>query len=131
MLHGVGDGLLGDGVEHHALDRLILQRAFLLQHFQDVPGNRLALAIRVGGENELVRALHGTGDVVQAAGGLRVDLPDHLEVGVRIHRPVLGREVADMTERGDHFVAAAQILIDRLGLRRRLDNDDIHVFPDT
>ncbi|OIQ68092.1 hypothetical protein GALL_503200 [mine drainage metagenome] len=37
MLHRFRDGLLGDGVEHHALDRLVLERALLLQHLQHVP----------------------------------------------------------------------------------------------
>jgi hypothetical protein len=34
-----------------------------------------------------------------------------------------------MAERGQDLVGRAQILIDCLGLRRRLDNDDIHVIP--
>src|SRR5258705_8785733 len=34
-----------------------------------------------------------------------------------------------MAERGQNLIGRAQILIDRLGLRRRLDNDDIHVIP--
>jgi hypothetical protein len=34
-----------------------------------------------------------------------------------------------MAERGQNLVGGAQIFVDRLGLRRRLDNDDIHVIP--
>ena len=34
-----------------------------------------------------------------------------------------------MTERGQNLVGGAQIFVDRLGFRRRLDNDDIHVIP--
>src|SRR6478735_7231024 len=34
-----------------------------------------------------------------------------------------------LAERGQNLIGRAQILIDRLGLRRRLDNDDIHVIP--
>jgi hypothetical protein len=63
--------------------------------------------------------LTALGDVVEPAGGLGIDLPDHAEIGVRIDRSVLGREVADMAERGHHLVGGAQILVDRLGLRRR------------
>src|SRR5881409_2411329 len=32
ILHRVRDRLLGDGVEHHALDLVVLERALLLQH---------------------------------------------------------------------------------------------------
>jgi hypothetical protein len=34
-----------------------------------------------------------------------------------------------MAERGQNLVGGPQIFVDRLGLRRRLDNDDIHVIP--
>jgi hypothetical protein len=34
-----------------------------------------------------------------------------------------------MAEGGQNLVGGAQILVDRLGFRRRLDNDDIHVIP--
>src|SRR5229473_729318 len=40
-----------------------------------------------------------------------------------------GREIADMAERGQNLIGGAQIFVDRLGFRRRLDNDDIHVIP--
>src|SRR6202035_2782284 len=67
--------------------------------------------------------------LVEPAVGLGVDLPDHLKIMFRIDRSVLGREVADMPERGQNLVGRAQIFVDRLGFRRRLDNDDIHVIP--
>ncbi|MFK4666672.1 hypothetical protein ABIF76_007526 [Bradyrhizobium ottawaense] len=131
MLHGVRDRLLGDGVEHHPLDLLVLQRALFLQHLQHVPGDGLALAIRVGGENQAVGVLQGLGDVVEPAGRLGVDLPDHLEIGVGIDGAVLRGQVADMAERGQNLIGRAQIFVDRLGFRRRLHNDDIHVVPVT
>jgi hypothetical protein len=34
-----------------------------------------------------------------------------------------------MAERGQNLVGGTQIFVDRLGFRRRLDNDDIHVIP--
>ena len=34
-----------------------------------------------------------------------------------------------MAERRQHLVGGAQIFVDRLGLGRRLHNDDIHVIP--
>ena len=128
-LHRIGHGLLGDGVEHHALDLLIFQRALLFHHLQHVPGDRFALPIRVGCENQAVGALQGLGDIVEPAGRLGVDFPDHLEIGIRIDRTIFGGEVANMAERGQNLVGGAQILIDSLGFRRRLHDDDIHVIP--
>src|SRR3982074_3277751 len=61
-------------------------------------------------------ALQGLGGGVGSAGGLGVDLPDHLEIGFRIDRSVLGRQVADMTERGQNLAGGAQIFFDLLGL---------------
>ena len=57
MLHRLEHRLLGDGVEHHPLDRLLLERVLLLEDFQHVPGDRLALAIGVGGQDQLARHL--------------------------------------------------------------------------
>jgi hypothetical protein len=34
-----------------------------------------------------------------------------------------------MAERGQNLIGGAEIFVDRLGFRRRLDNDDIHVIP--
>jgi hypothetical protein len=80
-------------------------------------------------QDELARALHGAGDVVEALLGLVVDLPDHAEIGLGIDRAILGRQIPDMAERGQHFVAGAKILVDGLGLGGRFNNNDIHVIP--
>ena len=108
VLHRVEHRLLGDGVEHHALDRLLLERVLLLEHFQHVPGDRFALAVGVGGQDQLVGALDRPGDVVEALLGLGVDLPDHAEIVLGIDRAVLGRQVADMAEGGQYLVARRQ-----------------------
>ncbi len=70
MLHCSGDGVLCNGVEHHPLDIDILEHTALFQHFEQVPGNRLALAVGVGCEDELFRALHSIGDLADAGIGL-------------------------------------------------------------
>ena len=126
VLHRFADRLLGDGVEHDALDGLLLERVLFLEHFEHVPGDRLALAIRVGGQDQAVGAFDGAGDVVQPLLGLVVDLPQHLEIVVRIDRAILGRKVADMAERSQNLVSGAQILVDRLGLGRRFNDDNFH-----
>ena len=118
--------LLGDGVEDDALDVDALQRVALLQHVAHMPGDRFALAIRVGGEIEMLGAFDRLGDVVQPLLRLAVDLPGHGEVFVRPHRAVLGRQIAHMAVGGQHGVAFAEIFVDGLGLGRQLNDDDVH-----
>ena len=127
MGHRLADGILGDRVEGDALNRHVLQHPAGLQSLDDVPGDGLALTVRVGGKNEPIRALHGAGDVGDTLGGLGVDLPQHGEILVRLHRTVLRRQIADVAEGSQHLVARAQIFDDRLGLGRRLDDDDFHL----
>src|SRR5262249_59817853 len=43
-----------------------------------------------------------------------------------LDRAVVWRQVADVTVGGKHLVAGAEILIDRLGLGDRFDNDNVH-----
>ena len=131
MLHRLAHRLLGDGVEDDALDRLVLQRALFLEHFQDMPGDRFALAVGVGRKNEGVGAFDGACDVVEALLRLGVDLPDHSEVGLGVDGPILGRKISDMTKRGQDLIARPKIFVDGLGLGRRFDDDNLHVIPMT
>ena len=92
-----------------------------------MPGDGFAFAIRVGGEDELVGLFDRVGDFLHDFLRLRVDVPVHLEVFVGLDRAVLGRQVAHMAERGDDLVAAAQVLVDGLGLGGRFDDYDVHL----
>ncbi len=129
MFHRIGHRLLGDGVKHHPFHGLLLERVLFLEYLKHMPGDRLTLAVGVGGQNELIGAFEGLGDVVEALVRLGVDLPDHAEVIIGVDRAVLGRQVADMAKRCQDLVAGAQVFIDRLRLGRRLDNDNIHENP--
>ena len=91
-----------------------------------MPGNRLAFAIRVGGEEHALGALHLLHDFLHMLLGAPIHLPDHQEILVGIDRPILRRQVADMAEAGHDLVVAAEILVDRLGFRGGFDNDKIH-----
>ena len=57
MFHRFRNRLFGDGVENDALDLVVLDRALLFQDFEHVPGDRFALPIGVGGENQPVSSL--------------------------------------------------------------------------
>ena len=52
MAHRLGDRVLGDGVEDDAVDALVLENFLALEDLVDVPRDRLALAVRVGGQND-------------------------------------------------------------------------------
>ena len=90
MAHRILHRLLGDGVEDDAIDALVLEQLLALQDLVDVPGDRLALAVGVGREDDAVGALDGAADVAQPLGRLGVDLPAHGEIVVGIDRAVLG-----------------------------------------
>ena len=83
MRHRLADGVLGDGVEDDALDLLVLEHLLLVQDLEQMPGNGLALAIRVGRENDLVGVLDRLSDVRDALRAAGVHLPDHGEIGRR------------------------------------------------
>ena len=97
---------MGDRVKGHALN-VGRKRLLLPQHFLHVPADRLAFAIGVGGEDQSVGMLRFVGDRLQLLRAVRRDLPQHFEVMLRIHRPILGRKIAHVTERSEHPVSAA------------------------
>ena len=121
VLDALGDDLLRDLVESHALGLVVRQIQQLLQ----VPRNGLSLAVRVG------REIDGSGRF-----GALFQVGDH--VGAILHGQILRREVAvdidthralgqvaQMAHRGHDLIVAAQIFFDCSGLRRRLDDHQI------
>ena len=110
---GVLDGLRGDLVEHHPLDRDLR-----LQLVQQVPGDRLALAVLVCGQVELVGALEQIlqladlrllvrrHDVQRVEVVLDVDAEPRPGLTLVLRRDLVGtlRQVADVAETGLHHV---------------------------
>ena len=78
-----------------------------VEHLEDMPGDGLALAVGVGGEDQLARPFERFGDLVEPFGRLGLDVPMHLEVLVRLDRAVLGGQVAHMAIGGEHAVVRA------------------------
>ena len=91
-----------------------------------MPGNGFALAVGVGGEDQFVGVLEGVGDILETLLGSGVDFPAHGEILVRLYRTVFGRQVADVPKTGEHTVIRAEILVQRLGFGRGLDDKNIH-----
>ncbi len=137
-LDGGLDRLLGDLVEDHPADRHLG-----LELVEEVPGDGLALAVLVGGEEELGGVLEQPLEL----GHVRLLVAGHHVVGgevvVDVHaepRPRLAldlgrdvggalREVADVPDGGLHDVVAAEVARDRLRLGGRLDDDELAPGP--
>jgi len=115
MLEGLEDGGFGDLIEDDPLDVNAGQHVGRLQHLAHVPRNGLALAVRIGGQIQVIGTFDRLGDFLQVLFGPGVDFPIHFEVGLRAHRSVLGRQVADVAIGG----------VDGLGLGWALDDDDV------
>ena len=123
------DGVLGDLVEHHALDRHLG-----FQGLHQVPRDGLALAILISRQIEFVGVLQGRFEfadrtlliAVHDVVGLEpvVDVHAELaELGLVCHGHLAGlREVADMTDRRHDGIPLAQVVTDFVGLGRRLHN---------
>ncbi len=67
MAHRLLHRVLGDGVEHDAVDALVLEQLLVLEDLVDVPGDRLALAVRVGRQDHPLGVLDRAADVAHAA----------------------------------------------------------------
>ena len=123
--HRGAHGAAGDLVEGDAPHRDALERVLLLQHPAHMPGDRLALAVRVGRQEERIGALQRLDDRRDLRRAPRVRLPVHGEVLLGPDAAVLGGQVAHMPEAREHGVPLAEVLVDRAGLGGGFDNDDV------
>ncbi len=123
MFHGIKYRFLRDGVEHHPLDRLVLQQFLVVENLQNMPGNCLTLAVRVGCEDQFVSILDCLGDVSEPGLCLCIHCPGHGEIIIRQNRTVLGWQVAHMAIGGQNGEVLPQILIDGFRFGGRLDNN--------
>ena len=115
------DRIAGDLLEQHPMHRHPLGRGDLVG---DVPGDRLAFPVGVGGEVDGGRGLGGLLELGQRLGlALDGDVLG-LEPVVDVHAQLPGGEIAQVPDRRLHVVAPAQVLPDGLGLGGRLDDDE-------
>ena len=125
-LHGLGDSGLGDFIERHPARPALGQRALVFQPFQQMPADRLALAIRIGRQDHTVRPLRRLANGGELLGTVRRNLPRHGEILGGVHRSVAGRQIAHMAKTGQHLIAAAEVLVDGLRLGRRFNDNELH-----
>ena len=94
-----------------------------------MPGDRLPLAVKVRCEPNRSCLLGGTSDVIKALLLVFNDLVDRCEAVLHIdrHAPLLRLlgEVPNMPIGGEHGVIGAEISFNRLGLGRRLDDNEV------
>ena len=125
MRHRFLDRARRDLGEHHALQRLVADQAALAQDLGDVPADRLALAVRVGRQEQVVGALGGLGDRVDVLLVLVDDRVRHREAVVGVDRAFLRHQVAHVAVGGEDGEVLAEVLVDRLGLGGRLDDEEV------
>ena len=135
VLDGLEDRGLGDLVEDHPVHRDALR----LQLVEEVPGDRLALAVLVGGEVELVGVLEqalelgdvallvARHDVVRLEAVVDVDGEPAPRLVLDLGRGVGGAvgQVADVADGRLDDVVPAEVAADRAGFRRRLDDHQL------
>ena len=121
----------GNLVKNHPMYGFVPQRFVLSEQFDEMPGNRFTLAIRVSRQVQRICFLQRFCD------GFYVFLVplDHLvfhgEAVFGINGPDFGDEVTYVPVRGHDLKVFAKILADRLGLCGRFDNYEVfrHEFP--
>ena len=114
MGESIQDRVAGDLGEGHALGIRRLEA----EQGGHVEGDRLSLAVEVGGKNEVLGALQRLLEVRDMLLRVVGDHVVHGEIVVQVD-PELGfREVPDVAIGGPDGVLAAQVLLDRLGLGR-------------
>ena len=123
LLHGGEHGLLGDFVEADALENR--SRGAGLQGLLQVPGDRLAFPIGIGGQVDSRRLL---GRPAQLRERLLLAGQDLIRRFVGIAavdaEPFLG-QVPHVAVGGEHAEVLAQELLERLRLGGRFDDDDV------
>ena len=114
-------------VEHHALQLVadVCHAAFGFENFGDVPRNRFAFSIGVGGKIDGVGLLGGFDDFVHVFGGFGGDFVFHGEVVFGIDCAVFLDEVAHVPKRGEHFVITAEVFFDGFDFVGRFDDKEI------
>ena len=114
MRERVLDRRLGDLIENHALSPLGIQ----IQRVNQVPGDRLTLAVLVGGQIHRVRVLS---DLLQFADDLplvREHFVDGLEGAVQIDPHFRGGKIAHVAHARHDRVPRPQVPVNGSGLGR-------------
>ena len=127
MLDRLLNAILGDLMEQDALDLAI---ETLAEAVGNMESNRLALAIRVGGEVDMLLALGLLLYVLDDLRLARNDVVFGLEVMLDIDAERAFGQIDDMADRRSYLIVRAEVALDGFRLSRRLYDDEVfcHCF---
>ncbi len=114
--------VFGDLVEHHALDQLVLGQLLVLENLGDMPGNRFALAVRVGCQINRIRRLDRLGNRIHMPGVALDHLILHGEIVFGIDSAGFRHQIAHVAVRSQHFKILIQIFLQRFGFGGRFND---------
>src|SRR6516164_11476221 len=127
----LADGVARDLVEHHPMHVLAVEGAARIEDLLQVPGDRLTLAIGVGGEIQSLGLAERARDRRDVALVLLEHLVLHGVAALRVDRAFLGHQVTHVPIGGEHIEVPPEILLDGLRLGGGLDDDEVlcHDLP--
>jgi len=112
MLHGMDDGILGDLVEHDALDIDARLLSIQPQGRQQMPRDGLSLAVGVSGEQQGGGILELLLDELDMLFAFRKHVVFRLEVVFYVNRSLFAGKGAHMSVRGEDFVVLTEKFLD-------------------
>ena len=121
MSEGSLDGRLRDLAERHPTHVLVVEPGVI----GDVPGDRLALAVEVGGEPHRLGLAGLVGELLELLAALLERLVVGREVMLEVDPQLLLREVADVAVRGGDGVSGSKVSLDRLCFGGRFDDHQV------
>jgi hypothetical protein len=107
------------------MHRFVLELATQLQNFIEVPGDGLALAIRVSRQVQRLGFLQRLGDGLDVAFIALDQLIIHREAVVGVDRAFLRHQIAHVAIGGQDLEILAQVFLDGSGFGRRFDDYQI------
>jgi len=90
-----------------------------------MPADRLAFAVRVGSQIDVVGRTRGLGDRIDMLLVLLDGLVAHGETALGIDRALLRHQIAHMAVAGEDGEVLAEVFVDRLGLGGRFDDEQV------
>ena len=108
--HRLAHPVLGDLVEVDPAHPPVTDRITVLQPAQHLPGDRLALAVRIGGEDQALGICERGPDATQHPARPARRRVGHREAVLGPDRAVLRRQVAHMSHAREHPVAVMNSL---------------------
>ena len=121
----VANGVLRDFVKNHAMHVLVVQRTFLPQELDEVPGDCFAFAVRVRREVERIGLFQRADDRVDVLLVALDDLVLHREALIGIDSTFFRHEIANVPVRSQHVEILSQVFRDGLRLGGRFNDDEV------